>query len=318
MSPIFLLDQHLLTNFPFGASGAPSPPGANMSFKNILFPVDGSERAAAAAPFVSSLVRRYNATLTLASFVEIPAAWYGAAEVPIVPEMNIDRLVEETEHTLAFFAADHFAGLQPVIRVEQGDPGTSIRDLARSIGADLIAMPTRGRGRFRAALLGSVAAKVLHDAACPVWTAAHLETTEYAVSPDWRRIVCAIDTTPEAAKLIHQAAELAADSGGAVLLVHAIPASPAAAEERYFDRDFDVFLKSSARTAIEAMQKEAGTNFRICIGSGNISAVVAASALDYQADLVLAGRGTLPAFAGGLRTHLYGIIRDVACPVLSV
>jgi nucleotide-binding universal stress UspA family protein len=289
-----------------------------MSFKKILFPVDGSERAAAAAPFVSSLARRYDATLTLVSFVEIPSVWYGAAEVPIVPEMNIDRLVEETEHTLAFFAAEHFSGLQSTIRVEHGDPGACIPDLARSIGAGLIMMPTRGRGRFRAALLGSVAAKVLHDAACPVWTAAHIETTEYAVSPDWRKIVCAIDTTPESARLIHRAAELAAESGASVRLVHAIPAPPASAEERYFDRDFDIFLKGSARRTIDAMQKEAGTSFQICLGNGNIATVIAASALDYQADLVLAGRGILPAFAGGLRTHLYGIIRDVACPVLSI
>jgi len=232
--------------------------------------------------------------------------------------MNIDRLLEETELNLAFFAAQHFPGLQPTIRVEQGDPGSCIPDLASTIGADLIMMPTRGRGRFRAALLGSVTAKVLHDATCPVWTAAHIEATEYSVSPDWRKIVCAIDTSPEAARLIRQAADLAAESGAAVLLVHAIPAPPAAAQERYFDRDFDVFLKESARKTIDAMQKEAGTSFRICIGNGNTSAVVAASAMDYQADLVLAGRGTLPAFAGGLRTHLYGIIRDVACPVLSV
>lgn len=289
-----------------------------MSFKNILFPVDGSDRAVAAAPFVSALASRYGATLTLASFVEIPSVWYGAAEVPIVPEMNINRLLEEAEHNLTFFAVGHFPGMQPMIRVEQGDPGSLISDLARATRADLIMMPTRGRGRFRAALLGSVTAKVLHDAVCPVWTAAHVETTEYAVSPEWRKIVCAIDTTPEAGKLIRHAADLAAEAHAQVRLVHAIPAPPAAAQERYFDRDFDIFLKDSARKAIQTLQGEAGTNFQVCIGNGNISTVVAASALDYQADLVLAGRGTLTAFAGRLRTHLYGIIRDVACPVLSV
>ena len=289
-----------------------------MSFQNILFPVDGSDRAVAAAPFVSALARRYGANLTLASFVEIPSVWYGAAEVPVVPEMNINRLLEETEHNLTFFAAESFPGLEPKIRVEQGDPGTCIPHLARSIGADLIMMPTRGRGRFRAALLGSVTAKVLHDAECPVWTAAHIETTEYSVSPEWRKVVCAIDTTPEAAKLIRRAAGLAAESGASVRLVHAIPAPPAAAQERYFDRDFDIFLKESARKTIDAMQKEIGASFQVCIGNGDTPTVVAASVLDYQADLVLAGRGTLPAFAGGLRTHLYGIIRDVACPVLSI
>ena len=289
-----------------------------MSFKKILFPVDGSDRAAAAASYVSALARRYDTKLTLATFVEIPALWYGATELPAVPEMNINRLLDEAEHNLTFFAEEHFPGIQPAIRVEQGDPGTCIPDLARAIDADLIMMPTRGRGRFRAALLGSVTAKVLHDAECPVWTAAHTQCPQHTASPDWRRIVCAIDTNAEAGKLIRRAADLAAATQAAVRLVHALPAPPVAAEQRYFDHDFDVFLKQSARQVIDAMQTEARTNFQVCLGNGGISAVVAASALDFEADLVLAGRGTLPTFAGGLRTHLYSIIRDVACPVLSV
>jgi nucleotide-binding universal stress UspA family protein len=289
-----------------------------MSFKNILFPVDGSERSAAAAPFVNAVAKREKATVTLLNFVEVPAVWYGAAEVPVVPELNIDRLIEEAEHNLTFFAAEHFPGLETRIRVEQGDPGSCIPAFARSSAADLIMMPTRGRGRFRAALLGSVTAKVLHDAECSVWTAAHTESTDYMISPEWSTVVCAIDTTPEAATLLRRAADLAANYGATVRLVHAVPPPPQAAQQRYFDRDFDIFLKDNARTTIDAMQKEAGTNFKVCIGNGSVSTVVAAACRDYQADLVLAGRGTLPAFAGRLRTHLYGIIRDVASPVLSV
>jgi len=33
---------------------------------------------------------------------------------------------------------------------------------------------------------------------------------------------------------------------------------------------------------------------------------------------VLIGRGELPHFGGRLRTHVYGIIRDAPCPVLSI
>ncbi len=36
-------------------------------------------------------------------------------------------------------------------------------------------MPTHGYGPFRRFILGSVTAKVLHDADCPVWTGVHLE-----------------------------------------------------------------------------------------------------------------------------------------------
>lgn len=289
-----------------------------MTFKRILFPVDLSERSRAVAPFVRALAERHQATLILATFVEMPTLWCGAADVPIVPDMSVSRLVEEAEHNLTFFVGEFFTGLETTIHVEEGDPGVCIVDLARVSGTDLIMMPARGRGRFRAALLGSVTAKVLHDAEIPVWTAAHTETPEHAISSDWHRVVCAIDSSDEATGLIRGAQELAVAEGADIRLVHAVPAPPEAGQERYFDRDLDVFLKESARKTIAQMQKDAGTGFNVCLGAGSVSTVVAAAALDHRADLVIAGRGALPHFGGRLRTHLYSIIRDVKCPVLSI
>jgi hypothetical protein len=57
----------------------------------------------------------------------------------------------------------------------EGDPAREITDYAQEQGADLIMMPTHGYRTFRSLLLGSVTAKVLHDAACPVWTGVHVE-----------------------------------------------------------------------------------------------------------------------------------------------
>ena len=46
-----------------------------MHFKNILVPVDFSDRSRVVAPFVRAAVERDAAALTLANFVEIPALW---------------------------------------------------------------------------------------------------------------------------------------------------------------------------------------------------------------------------------------------------
>jgi len=119
------------------------------------------------------------------------------------------------------------------LRAEEGDPGSRIVEAARASDIDLIMMPTRGRGSFRAALLGSVTAKVLHDAECAVWTASHTETPEHPASPEWRNVVCAIDTTPAAPRLIDYAGELARAYGATVHLVHAIPPPPATRMEKY-------------------------------------------------------------------------------------
>lgn len=289
-----------------------------MKFSNILFPVDFSERSRTVAPFVNGVARRDGGSLTLMSLIEPPVMWYGTAEAPCIPDLDIPGLIEETEHRLRCFATDFFPGLQPKIVVEEGDPGSCIVEIAENSAIDLIMMPTRGRGRFRAALLGSVTAKVLHDAACPVWTAAHPEMPGYCASTEWRNVVCAVDTTPDALRLIRYASDIASAHGASVHLVHAVPVAVETRPEKYLNHDFEVFLKDSARETIGGMQREAGTDFQLCIEAGNISRVVAGGAQYYHADLVLIGRGVLPHFGGRLRTHVYAITRDAPCPVLSI
>lgn len=289
-----------------------------MTYERILFPVDFSERCRTVAPFVNAIAKRDGAAVMLVNFIEIPAMWYGAVEAPCLPELSLPHWIEESEHNLAFFAAEFFPGLETKILVAEGDPGSCIVELARTARTDLIMLPTRGRGRFRAALLGSVTAKVLHDAECPVWTAAHAETPSYPAATEWRNVVCAIDTTPEAPHLLHVAKEIAANFHSRIHLVHAVPPPLETRPEKYFDREFEVFVKEAACTRIQEIQREAGTDFRLCIEAGKTSAVVAAAAEDDEADLVLIGRGTLSQFGGGLRTNVYAIVRDAPCPVLSI
>ena len=73
--------------------------------------------------------------------------------------------------------------------------------------------------------------------------------------------------------------------------------------EHYLSRDFDEGLKQAVRREIDAMQKDAGTDFRLCVQDGDAAKIIAAVAEKDRADLVLIGRGALPHFAGRLRTH---------------
>jgi len=287
-----------------------------MPFTNILFPVDFSERSLAIVPQVQALCTRFKASLTLVHFVEVPAMAYGTLESPMVFDYPMAEIKECAKQRLDRFAATEFPGVAVTTVVDEGDPGSCIAELARTWHIDLIMMPTRGRGRFRAALLGSVTAKTLHDATCPVWTEAHSEAAgvEHA---EWRSIVCAIDTVPEGSRLIRFAAGLAANSGPKVRLAHVVPIAETI-PQKYFDLELASFLEDQARQTIAGMQNEAGTNFDVCVGAGNIPDVVRHAAVAHNADLVLIGRGALPHFAGRLRSHAYAIVRDMPCPVLSV
>jgi nucleotide-binding universal stress UspA family protein len=56
----------------------------------------------------------------------------------------------------------------------KGDPAREIVQTAPDEKVDLIVISTHGHGVLYRFLLGSVAAKVLHDSDCPVWTGSHL------------------------------------------------------------------------------------------------------------------------------------------------
>ena len=107
--------------------------------------------------------------------------------------------------------------------MEDGDPAMVIDWVAEREKTDLIIMPTRGLGRFRRFLLGSVTAKVLHDVSCPVLTSAH-EPDKKLVSPrGYRSIICAVELNPESDVVLKAAGLLAQAYGARICLLHLQP-----------------------------------------------------------------------------------------------
>jgi hypothetical protein len=82
-------------------------------------------------------------------------------------------------------------------------------------------MPTGGLGPFRRFLLGSVAAKVLHDTAVPVWRGVHSEEIA-AHTPDRKKILCALEDDPRDLPVLQWAAEFASEQKLELRLVHAV------------------------------------------------------------------------------------------------
>lgn len=288
-----------------------------MGFKNILFPVDFSKRSDGAAAHVRAMAARHNAALTLMNVVETPAAWLAAGDGAYIADFDLPRMKEEAEGRLKDFAADKFAGQSPAIVVEDGDPGTRIAEVAEERGIDLVMMPTHGRGKFRVALLGSVTAKVLHDAHCAVWTGVHLEDAAPPEHLDLRTTMCALDLKEGSAELLRYTARLAKEAGAKVYIVHAVPGTEVR-PDMYFDMPLENFLKDTARRQIDDLQAREGTNFPVCMEVGRAATVVREASLHHNADLVTIGRGVIGEFAGRLRTDAYAIMREAPCPVLSV
>jgi nucleotide-binding universal stress UspA family protein len=284
--------------------------------KHILFPIDFSDRCCAAVPFVEAMASRYNAKVTLISVAE-PMFYAGLGDPggPIV--INTDMLLADLEERLAHALTRELAHLHVERVAEIGDPAQVITRFAHAYGVDLIMMPTHGYGPFRSLLLGSVTAKVLHDAQCPIWTAAHVEDRPCQDHLACRSILCAVDGTPKSVSLMQWAAGLAHDLGATLRLLHVVTGAERSTHHS-FDPGHDQDAHDRARDAIHELQETAKVNAPLCLVAGTVAQGVHEETMRHGADLVVIGRGVLNGTLGRLRTHAYGIIRQSPSPVLSV
>jgi nucleotide-binding universal stress UspA family protein len=145
-------------------------------------------------PYVTEMAHRFDSTVTLVNAFNLITDYslsphldpvFGAERIAIPYTPVFKELRDERERSLQRFARDRFPLPAPAIRLEDGDPATVIDWVAQQENSDLIMMATKGSGKFRRLLLGSVAAKVLHDVKCPVFMSAHEPpptTTRTAVS----------------------------------------------------------------------------------------------------------------------------------------
>ena len=160
-------------------------------------------------------------------------------------------------------------------------------------------MPTHGHGAFRRFLLGSVTAKVLHDADCPVWTGVHLEQAPPLDKLEFRNFVCAVNLDAHGRKVFESALEFADEYRANLTVVHAA-GSVGVAEAR---RRLEEMVEAKASIVVEP---------------GEVAQIVANTASRIPADMLVIGRSPSPGVFGRLRTHAYPIIRQSPCPVISV
>lgn len=286
-----------------------------MGFERILFPVDFSGRSVSAARYVGAMAAFFGAKIALVHAVEDPLKWFGSPNPIKAVEADLPRALRESEECLERFADTHLAKADVTIAVEITTPLELIEKTAHTVDADLIMMPTHGRGRFRAVLLGSVTAKVLHDLIIPVWTDTHQEVSEH----HWpiKKVACAIDLGVESADVLRFAADFANRCGAEMFIAHGLPLAEMTLGP-YRKIEPPAYMEDFARTAIEGLQRAAGISVEVCIEKDPIASAIRNTSLHHSADLVVIGRGAISHPMGRLAAHVYSIIREAPCPVLSL
>lgn len=292
-----------------------------MPFRKILYPVDFSEANIAMIPYVTEMAQRFDATVTVLNAFNLiheyslapglDSGMSGPIAIPYTPDFQ--ELRNERERRLEEFSRTHFASLKRTTRIEDGDPARVIDWVAQQENTDLIVMPTKGLGRFRRMLLGSVTAKVLHDVRCPVFTSAHEPGPESAPRLGYRSIVCAVELNPEADAILKAAAFLAQAYGARICLLNIEPSL-----HGHDRKTFAESVQAAFGKALKAGGQEVGVATTVRIQDGAVPEGIRRVAIEEAADLLVVGRGGEQGNLSRLWSHLCEIIRESPCPVLSV
>lgn len=145
----------------------------NVPYKVIMVPLDGSDRSEKALRHAELLAEQFGSELLL--FQAVPEvdilfqiADTGVPQASSGESMQRAMLDQATEYLDAHATGLDRRNLKTRVIVDVGDPADKIIDNAAALDADLLVINTHGRSGLARWTYGSVAAKVLEAAPCPV------------------------------------------------------------------------------------------------------------------------------------------------------
>jgi nucleotide-binding universal stress UspA family protein len=279
-----------------------------LRMKRIVLPTDFSAKSAVLAAHARILALQAGAEVVI---VHVMRPFHLAVEGVDVPAAVVSDWYNEqkprVEKQLHDFASIYFKDCPVRTVFREGEPAHEIIEAAKAEDADVIMLSTHGYGAFRRLLLGSIAAKVMHDSHIPVLTSAHVEFPEHETE-QIETVLVAVDLSPRAPLMIAAAADLAKEFGAKLHVVHATPDEGDGAS-RYLDHAWREEVALRVQAALEEYLVEARAEAELHILSGNTSKVVAHVAEKTGAGLVVIGRH---------KSHGYDIVRHSPAPVLSL
>ncbi|MBV9417145.1 MAG: universal stress protein [Solirubrobacterales bacterium] len=205
------------------------------------------------------------------------------------------------------------AGELPEVRLVDGSPAEAILKEADREGAEFVVVGSRGRGRLRSGLLGSVSRELASRARCPVvivpsgahWTGAGGDVGDVKAS-----VVCGVDGSDQALAAAAFAGRLATRLDCRLVVVHArqnlraMAAYPGASMSTPPVTGQDDAVERQAAEVVKEAGGMAGVNAEFLVEPGPPTEVLE-SVADREAArlIVIAARGV-----GGLRAALLGSV----------
>ena len=278
----------------------------------ILLATDGSEDAELATTTVGALAKSTGSELHLVNVGVVAPALLAPLDVePARVEREVRDVLGEQARKV-----ENVGGAVAQSHVRVGEAAREVVNLAEEIGTGLIAVGSRGRGKAKRMLMGSVSDAVVRHAHCPVMVVRR----KPVVFPS--KILLATDGSEEAELAARTAADLAGKTGSELHLVHVLVLPP---ETLYdpFGTDAREEFEKRGRARLEELTEKLeasggaveGAHFRV----GSPDAEIVAQAEEVGADMVVLGSRGL----GVMRRALMGsvsdsVVRHAHCPILVV
>jgi nucleotide-binding universal stress UspA family protein len=278
----------------------------------ILLATDGSEDAELATTTAAALAKSTGSELHLVNVGVVAPALLAPLDVePARVEREVRDVLGEQARKV-----ENVGGSVAQSHVRVGEAAREVVNLAEEIGTGLIAVGSRGRGKAKRMLMGSVSDAVVRHAHCPVMVVRRKPVVFPA------KILLPTDGSEEAALAARTAADLATKTGSELHLVHVLVLPP---ETLYdpFGTDAREEFEKRGRARLEELTEKLeasggaveGAHFRV----GSPDAEIIAQAEEVGADMVVLGSRGL----GVMRRALMGsvsdsVVRHAHCPILVV
>ena len=276
----------------------------------ILAAVDFSRPARAAFERALALSRLHGAELTVLHAVpaDQPFRWRAQERVALVAELR---------------KAAEAAGVRLTVRVQHGDPAALVALHAQAREADLVVVGTHRRfgiGRLRE---GSVAERVMLQAAVPLLIVPAAEDAAASSGP-LDRILVAVGFDAAAQRAIDHAVAVAGEKGSQVTVVHVVPGTSRPVLRHAYRAgavEYQQQLVSDAWNRLQHLMSRspAASRVRARVTTGEPSAEIVRVADEIDAHVIVAGVARRSALSRAvLGDTVRRLIRAAGRPVLAV
>ena len=299
---------------------------ANLKIKNVLVPIDFSERSLEALETALSLTKRTGAQLHLIHVYEPDYPLTTLMAMPIVlPPVQVAQGVRRHLKDVAKkYGVELRAGNTHAV---EGRPFEEICRIAREQKIDLIVAATRGNTGVKHLLLGSTAERIVRYSPCPVLVVHPKARNGKSAKPDlmFGKILVPVDFSDCSMKGLKYAKALAKQFGSKLVLLNSVALQYFITGDESARYDLPLLMQQAEEASKNQMRDLIaetdwdGIKVESSLQIGHAGQQICARALEHGADVIVTStHGTT-----GFKHILVGstaeyVVRHAPCPVLVV